>query len=185
MSSRALRYGPLILNWGTNVALVLLVGAVIAVMLAPHVLGWRYGILRSGSMSPAMPAGAAIVVAPASRADLHPGDVITYRASENRHVLITHRVFSVAYNEAGDPSYVVKGDGNKAPDAGLVDESQLLGKVVFSFPQLGLIAQRLHAPTAFFLLVALPAALIISLESRELLESVKDALRRKDKKVTA
>ena len=45
-------------TWGAFIALVALLVAVIGVLLAPHVMGWRYGILRSGSMGPAMPAGA-------------------------------------------------------------------------------------------------------------------------------
>lgn len=181
MRKRALRMLGLGLDWGTNLALVVILVAIIAVLVAPHVMGWRYGILRSGSMSPAMPAGAAIVVAPADVADLHPGDVITFRSSLKKGLLTTHRIYDLASDTSGNTAFVTKGDANEEPDGGMVTRERVMGKVVFSLPEVGRIANRLHTRTGFFILIALPTALIIAIELRELAEGIKDLAKNRKK----
>ena len=163
---KALRYGIRALDWGTSGALALLLVAVIAVLLAPHALGWRYGILRSGSMSPAMPAGAAIVVAPAAAGSVEAGDVITYRSAANRGLLVTHRVAEVTEDTNGKLAFRTKGDANEEPDAGLVTPDRLLGRVAFSVPYAGRVAQALHSKTGFFMLMVVPTALIIATRAK-------------------
>ena len=177
--SKALRVGGRTANWGSNAVLVLLVVAVIGVLIAPHFTGWRYGILRTGSMSPTMPAGAAIVVAPAGVSDLQPGDVITFRSAENPDLLVTHRVVALARDEKGKRAFLTKGDANEEPDLRLVTPDRLVGKVIFDLPAVGKLSQRLHSKAAFFLLIGLPTALIIAFELRELAGGVNDLRRGK------
>jgi signal peptidase len=165
-------------NLGTNVALVALLCAVVAVLVAPHVLGWRYGILRSGSMSPDMPAGAAIVVAPAAAGSVGAGDVITYRSVNNRDLLVTHRVVEVTTDENGKLAYRTKGDANEEADAGLVTPDRLKGRVILSVPYVGKVATKLHTKAGFFLLMVVPTALIIAIELRELAGGIADLRRR-------
>ncbi len=178
---RVWRIAGRMLSWGSNVALVLLLAATVAVLAAPHFTGWRYGILRSGSMSPAMPAGAAIVVAPAAAGDVQPGDVITFRSATNKDLLVTHRVYALAQDDAGRPAFVSKGDANNHPDDALVTADRLMGTVVFDLPEVGKIVQKLHTRTAFLVLIALPTALILALEMRELTEGVRDMWRGRKK----
>lgn len=165
---------------GSNALLVLLLCAVVAVLAAPHALGWRYGILRSGSMSPDMPAGAAIVVAPAGADEIRVGDAITYRSATNRGLLVTHRVVEVTEDTNGTLAYRTKGDANEEPDAGFVTPDRLLGRVVFSVPYVGQVSQHLHTRAGFFLLMVVPTALIIAIELRELGAGIADF--RKDRK---
>jgi signal peptidase len=171
--SRALRLSARLANTGSNAVLVLLVAAVIGVLIAPHITGWRYGILRSGSMSPAMPTGAAIVVAPVGASDVRPGDVITYRSAANGGLLITHRVFELTTDQ-GQLAFVTKGDANENPDNTPVTADRLVGKVIFHVAAIGKLSQQLRTKAAFFLLIALPTILIIGLELKELAAGVKD-----------
>jgi signal peptidase len=173
-SGNTKRYAIRALDWATNGLLVLLLCGVLAVLAAPHVLGWRYGILRSGSMSPAMPAGAAIVVEPAGAADVRPGDVITYRSASNRGLLVTHRVEELTQDDGGRLAFRTKGDANEEADAGLVTRDRLIGRVVFSVPHVGTVAKELHTPAGFFLLMVVPTALIIGMELRELAGGLAD-----------
>ncbi len=166
-----------VLDMSSNVALVLLVTVVTFVVIAPHLFGWRYGILRSGSMSPAMPAGSAIVLKPAGMEDVRPGDVITYRSGQNQELLVTHRVVSLTDDGSGKNAAVTKGDANEESDQGFVTSDRLLGKVVFDVPWAGRISQKLRTRTAFLLLIAVPTALIIAFESRELARGVRDVLK--------
>lgn len=167
------------LDWGSNAALALLLVAVFAGLAAPHVLGWKYGILRSGSMSPAMPAGAAIVVAPAGVGDIAPGDVITYRSSINSGLLVTHRVEALTTDERGRTAFVTKGDANAHPDTGVVTGDRLMGKVIFSVPGVGYIVQQLQTTLGFVILLLLPTLLIVGMEVRELAGGVREFMDRR------
>lgn len=164
------------LDWGTNVALVLLLAGVFALLAAPHVLGWKYGILRSGSMSPEMPAGAAIVVAPAGVGDIAPGDVITYRSAANAALLVTHRVEAITTDERGRTAFITKGDANDNVDGGLVTGDRLLGKVIYSVPGVGHLVEKLQTRVGFIVLLVLPTLLIVALELRELVAGVREMI---------
>jgi signal peptidase len=168
-----------VLDWGSNAALCLIVLAVVAVLLAPHFTGWRYGILRSGSMSPGMPTGSAIVVEPVGGQTMQPGDVITFHSGVNSGLLITHRVVEVTQAN-GHTAYRTKGDANNAPDTDLVAPSQVIGRVIFEVPKIGLALRFFHNRFGFIFLIAVPAALIVGMELRELVAGLKD-LRHKRK----
>jgi signal peptidase len=166
--SKFKKMGLRALDWGSSAALALLLVAVFAILLAPYALGWRYGILRSGSMSPAMPAGAAIVVAPAGADQVRAGDVITFRSATNRKLLVTHRVYAVTQDESGKLAFRTKGDANEEPDGALVTPDRLIGRVTHSVPYAGRVANKLHTKTGFLILMVIPTALIIALELKEL-----------------
>ncbi len=175
-----------VLDWGSNAVLCLVVLAVIAVLLAPRFTGWRYGILRSGSMSPTMPTGSAIVVEPVgSRTLLHTGDVITFRSSDNPDLLVTHRIVQANAYEDGTIAYRTQGDANNAPDGWIVTPDQVVGRVIYHVPKVGLLVNSLHNKFAFFLLIGLPAALIVGMELRELVGGIKDLRHRHKEKVEA
>jgi signal peptidase I len=170
---RAVKAGLKTLDWATSAVLVVVLFAVVAVVLAPHLFGWRYGVLRSGSMSPAMPAGAAIVVAPVGIEDVRPGDVVTFRSVVNRDLLVTHRVVEVTeYDDR--PALRTQGDGNEEPDAAIVTPNRLMGRVVFSVPFVGIVAQYLRTTEAFIFLLVIPTALIVAIELRELAAGVSE-----------
>jgi signal peptidase I len=158
------------LDWGTNVALVLLLAGVFALLAAPHVLGWKYG------MSPELPAGAAIVVAPAGVGDIAPGDVITYRSAANAALLVTHRVEAITTDERGRTAFITKGDANENVDGSLVTGDRLLGKVIYSVPDVGHLVEKLQTRIGFIVLLVLPTLLIVALELRELVAGVREMI---------
>jgi signal peptidase I len=167
------------LDLGSNAVLALLLVAVLGALAAPHALGWKYGILRSGSMSPDMPAGSAIVVAPAGPGDVAAGDVITYRSAINPQLLVTHRVHALTVDDQGRRAFITKGDANEKADSDPVTADRLMGKVIFSAPGVGYVVQKLHSPLGFFFLLLLPTLLIIGMELRELSVGIRDMLRRR------
>jgi signal peptidase len=174
-----------VLSWASYALLVALLAGVIGMLVAPRALGWRYGILRSGSMSPALPAGSAIVVEPAGGGAVRPGDVITYRSALSRDLLITHRVLEVTRDPLGRTAFVTKGDANEERDTGLVTADRLVGRVVLHVPHVGQAAQKLHTRAGFFALLVVPTALIIALELRELHGGVRDLMRQRKRKLEA
>jgi len=108
-----------------------------------------YGVL-TGSMEPQYPVGSLIYVTPVDASELRVNDVITFSVSPN--VIATHRIVELVLDE-NNPSLVrfrTKGDANREVDASLVSPSNVIGKVQFSIPQIGHLANYIqHAPGTY------------------------------------
>lgn len=105
----------------------------LAALALPRFFGYQPEVVISGSMEPAIPAGALIFIKRADFQDLTVGDVITYRlkAGETR---VTHRIIE---KNTGSRSFVTKGDANDTADGAAVDYARVEGKVMWSLPRLG------------------------------------------------
>ena len=88
-------------------------------------LGFSMYIVTSGSMEPAIRTGSTILTGPFAFSGLKDGDVITFRLGEG-NVAVTHRIVMIDYQAK---RIRTKGDANADPDAALVREDQILGKV--------------------------------------------------------
>ena len=111
-----------------------------------------YGVL-TGSMEPTHPTGSLIYVRRVDTSDLRVNDVITFSISPN--VIATHRIVEVVPDET-NPSvvrYRTKGDANNEVDASLVSASNVIGKVMFSIPQLGYIANYIQQPPGIYVAI--------------------------------
>lgn len=95
------------------------------------VLGYRLYIIMSGSMEPTIHVKDAIVTKEIDAAQ--EGDIIAF---ENGNIVTVHRVIQV-YTEGNNRLYQTKGDFNNTKDKGLVQQSQVKGKVVCRLPFLG------------------------------------------------
>ena len=76
--------------------------------------------IKTGSMEPELPVGSVVMVDPNARPKV--GDIFAY---ENHGGTVIHRIAGV---EGG--GYIFQGDANPSPDGAVVEESQLIGKVV-------------------------------------------------------
>jgi len=126
-------------------------------------------IVGGGSMEPAVPIGAAIVVAPVAAADLHVGDVVSLRAGKDR-ALFTHRIVEIL--QRADGTWVrTKGDANASPDPTPVPAGDIVGRVQVTIPIAGYLIALLSIPTGVLFLIGLAATLLAAvwlLESLEL-----------------
>jgi signal peptidase I len=99
------------------------VGGVLALCLAvfaffglgPHTGLYRTETVLSGSMVPHFSPGDVIIVTPEPLRDVRAGQVITYHAPIQGHMIVTHRVYKVLKGGA-HPVILSKGDANAAPD---------------------------------------------------------------------
>ena len=123
----------------------------------------------SGSMEPAIKMGSIVVVKP--ERDYKIGDVITFTFRKNE-IPITHRIYNTEVVD-GEIYYITKGDANKAPDEKRVSKKQVVGKVLFSLPYLGFLAEFSRKPVGFLLLIVIPAVIIVYDETRKIIEEVK------------
>ena len=111
-----------------------------------------FGLLAiaSGSMEPALPAGAlALVVA---QETYGVGEVVTYRSAQG--ALVTHRIVAME-----DKDVVAQGDANNVADAP-VPLGAVEGKVVAFVPGVGSVALWAKRPYAVLVLVAAAAAFL-------------------------
>lgn len=141
-----------VLAWAGGTLVVLVVALAVAVAVVPALGGATPLTVLSGSMEPALPVGATVVVRPQPAASIAAGDVITFTdrdeaTGESR--VVTHRVLEVRPG----PEFVTRGDANDAPDPGVVAAADVLGVQWYHVPFVGLLRERvLSVPGAFFAL---------------------------------
>jgi len=103
----------------------------------PKVFGFAPFVVLSGSMEPAIDPGDLVVIRE-QKADAYKiGDIVSYL---DGRVVYTHRIVGV---EEG--KYVLKGDNNNVAD-GTIRPEQLVGRVQFIIPKLGLLVILLKKP---------------------------------------
>ena len=148
------------LNSVVLVLAALVLAAAVLVVAGPRLVGWTGLIVMSGSMEPAMPVGGLALVEPASISDLHVGDIGTFRHPQRSDALVSHRVISVE-EQGGVLSIKTKGDANEKPDGWIIPGNRVVGKVRLTVPYLGYAADKLRHRENFYLLMGIPAALLI------------------------
>jgi signal peptidase I len=138
------------------------VGSVAAIV-GPRLMGWDVRTVLSSSMEPTFSAGAIVAVKPIDASQVEVGDVVMYRTTTNPP-FITHRVVAIEGTGA-DARFTLQGDANTAPDAPVPPEA-IAGRVVYTLPLLGYVAQGILTPAGllilacvFLLIGALPRAL--------------------------
>lgn len=117
---------------------VLILFVLAMAMLFPRLAGLQPYNIETQSMAPEYAAGTLIYVKKTDFDKLKPGDVITYVNPEGSAV--THRITEID-NE--DRSLRTKGDANKFEDIMSVAEENIVGKVVFKVPHLGVVTEFL------------------------------------------
>lgn len=110
------------------------------VLLLPGLLGIRPYMVYSGSMEPEIQTGA-VVFTKIGKISPETGDIITFR---NGDTVITHRVI-----KKQNSTWITKGDANKTADPVPVEESQIIGRVVFCLSYLGYVLYFLKARIPF------------------------------------
>lgn len=129
----------------------------------PSVLGYRFLIVVSGSMSPTFEAGDVVAVRRVDPRQIQPQEIITFRDPLNPRMLITHRVTAVG-GQGSQLAFDTKGDANQVADRYRVVEGSVLGRVSFHVPYLGYLVQFARTPTGLGLFVIAPGMALIALE---------------------
>ncbi|MEK7509659.1 MAG: signal peptidase I [Patescibacteria group bacterium] len=133
-------------------------------------------IVKSGSMEPAIPTGALVVVKPAE--SYRKGDIITFGEDTARDIPTTHRVIAAAGSGAGT-TYTTKGDANEDQDTTQIVQRDIIGKVVFHLPYAGFVLDFARQPLGFALLIGIPAGLVILEELMAIFKEVRRTVRRR------
>jgi len=134
--------------------------------------GYKLYTVQSGSMQPAIAIGSLVVSQPATEYKV--GEVITFK---NAAVPVTHRI-----QEIKNSVYTTKGDANDSSDSRPVQPNEILGKIVFSLPWLGLPVAVAKTQAGFILLIVIPATIIVYSEILNIKNEIKNIRRQRRKK---
>ncbi len=106
-------------------------------------LGHPVFIVSSGSMTPTVPVGAAVVLDPTPLREVRVGDVVTMRLDNG--AIFTHRVTRVVSLQ-GVPHVETKGDANSSVDPTLTPVDHVLGRVSLTLPFAGFLMAGIATP---------------------------------------
>ena len=135
---------------------IVLIG-LIAVWSSSGLLGFTPTIIASGSMQPTLNPGDITLIINAPPTTIKIGDIIQYQTAD---APIIHRVIDI-YTSGNTLWFVTQGDANNAPD-NPINARNIMGKVVFTIPQLGWISiflKQTAANTYTFLTTTIPQTL--------------------------
>jgi signal peptidase I len=140
--------------------------AAAAFFTVPRYLGWQGVIVLSGSMEPTLKVGGLVYIDKHARPEsIKVGDIITFDGLANFHGSnITHRVIDISRGEDGALLFHTKGDANQVADQEPVPAANLVGREVFHTAQIGHASNWVRQKSNFYLILWVPAALIIATE---------------------
>lgn len=129
---------------------------------------------KSDSMNPAIDRGSITIVK--SFASYQIGDAIAYYAQiDGQEEIITHRIMDIGGNV-----YTTKGDANEVADRELVKPRLVIGKVVAIIPYLGHFIRFAKSLVGNWLLIILPAFVIIASEIARIIMELERSEREKN-----
>lgn len=120
------------------------------------VSGTKVFAVATPSMETEIPEGSLVFVRKAD--EYREGDVITAKLFGDKDNTFTHRIVSV---DADKGLVYTKGDNNLAPDRLPTDTSDIIGKVAFSVPCLGLLALNFNSNAVVLVLAAVLVVLML------------------------
>jgi signal peptidase len=109
-------------------------------------MGHPVFIIRSGSMTPAIPVGGAVVLDLQPADDIRVGDVVTLRLDDG--AIFTHRVTRLV-SVQGVADVETKGDANQGVDPTLTPLDHVIGRVALTLPFVGFLLAGLATPAGY------------------------------------
>lgn len=163
-----------------STVLVVIVVALAVLLVGFRFIGFDTYVVLSGSMEPAHKTGSLIYVRDVEPMEVEVGDVITFKSGTSE-TMVTHRVIGIE-GEGYDKQFITKGDANTEADSQPVPLTNVMGKVAFSIPGLGYVANYIQNPPGLYFAAAGGVILIILMFLTDsLIEEDKKAKKRRAK----
>lgn len=141
-------------------------------LMGSRIIGFRVYTIISGSMEPQYSVGDLVYVRQAAMEDIQIGDDITFILNEEL-VVATHRVVRI---DAEKKHFYTKGLANEIEDGDPVHYNNIIGKVQFSIPLLGYVADFIQNPPGTYIAIAAGAVLIVLVFLPDFLPKKKEGL---------
>lgn len=169
---------------GTLLTLIIVIAFL---LVGVRAFGVKPYTVLSGSMEPNYHVGSVVYVKKVDPFSLRKKNVITYVI--NGGTVVTHRIVEVIYDDEENPTQVsfrTKGDNNNTEDGGEpVPAASVLGKVVFTIPLLGYVANFVQNPVGRVMTVCVCVCLAILFFMPDLLDKwLKEDAKKKEEKET-
>ena len=118
--------------------------------------GYQTFLVQSGSMEPTIKIGDVVVTH--SQRYYFQNDIDTFYSPEVQRI-VTHRIVK----ETGESEHLfsTKGDANREEDEATIENTDIIGKVIFVIPKLGFLINFSQSVIGFTLLIFIPAAGLI------------------------
>lgn len=113
---------------------------------------YRFFLVQSGSMEPAIMTGDVIFVKYQSQYQTN--DVITFYEGDKR--IVTHRIVATR-----DGKFVTKGDANRTEDNSVVDVKNVIGKTILVVPKIGYLVDFSRTLNGFIFFIIFPGVVLI------------------------
>lgn len=139
---------------------LLVVAGTLAALGAAWLGGLRLEAVDTNSMTPAIPRGSLAAVAPMHTWEIEPGDVIAFRLPSNRRVEVLHRVVKNVRQPSG-LFFQTKGDANPSPDPIFVPQDDVVGRLRWHLPHIGVAGRVLRPPVGYVVLVGVPLVFLV------------------------
>lgn len=128
-------------------------------------LGYSLFKVTTGSMEPTIPVGALLITKDEPINTVEINDIVSFFSKEAymKGRIITHRVVASEESVTGQVMLTTRGDANSSTDIHRVDESNYIGKVIWSSDEENVFAKLisfLSQGIGFFTCIAIPAVLI-------------------------
>jgi signal peptidase I len=133
-----------------NLSLLLIAALVLSLLAATALVltsPYRLYVVKTGSMTPTIPAASVVVVNPHQLP--RPNQIATFQHKGN---VVTHRFLRTNRNG----TLVTKGHANRTPDQWKLTRANLVGTVKYHLPLVGWLLIYLRQPTGFLSLLLLP-----------------------------
>ena len=159
------------------IALMVLVMIIAMLLVGVRLFGIQPFVVISGSMEPTYHVGSLVYVREVDVSELVEGDVITFTIGGT--AVATHRIIEVIEDEK-DPTmrcFRTKGDANDDPDGNLVLPREIIGKVSFSIPLLGYVAEYVQQPPGRYVALGACMVLLVAIFMFDLVKAVLAVLR--------
>jgi signal peptidase len=162
----------IILSIGALISTVIVVMSLLAVKNGVNLTSSRAYIILSGSMEPIIKVGGVAIVAPYK--NYSSNDIISFYQNGDKKNIVTHRIQAKLYPNGinKQPVYLTSGDANNALDQEKVTQDQITGKVIFSIPYLGYLANFVQTPYGLILFVIIPATIIVYEEAKKVKDEI-------------
>ncbi len=151
---------------------ILILGLLVILSERKEILGYKFLVVRSGSMEPAMKTGSLLLIKSNENNEYQEGDIVTFGPVSDAKMLITHRISKVE-GKNGELVYTTKGDANDGPDPRKLREEQILGKFFLAIPLIGYVVGFTQTPLGVTLLIVIPATILIYNEILNIKKEIK------------
>jgi len=136
-------------------------------------------VVLTGSMLPDIQINDVVLTKKIEGKDYKVGDVITFISTDPRFsgTVITHRIIEI--NQSDEYLFRTKGDNNNVADDTLVNEKNILGKVILKIPKLGYVQYFLASQGGWIVAILIPCLAVISYDIYKLMKKVGKKIKKK------